>query len=230
MGLAQQIWRQQYQLLYGPMRPCKHCWASAMMRIPYRLTFGILFSGVVCTSAAYADVADLQREVASSCTTTASPREAVQRLPSELAKYRNQIEVLEQQSSVSMQRKGDAFVQRGEWSESAEEQFFRHLVSGEQFQSYEKQRTDLTQAYMQMTEVTLASVLRNDNIEACKTSVAMVMVMKELLKLTEEQWRYMLSEKEIALAKTLKSSHQVQNAEAQPIIPPDLAHKAAQGR
>lgn len=181
-------------------------WASAMMRIAYHLTIGILFSGVVCTSAAYADIADLQREVASSCTATASSREKVQRLPSELAKYRNQIEVLEQQASASMQNKSDSFVQRGKWSEPAEESFFRQLVSSEQFRSYEKQRTDLIQAYMQATEGALDSAFRNDHIESCKASVVLVMVMKELLRLTEQQWRYMLSEQEAALAKTLNSS------------------------
>lgn len=152
-------------------------------------------------SSAFADVPDIERQIASSCGNSAASKLTVERLPFELARYRAETEALEEQSSVFMQQKGKTLRQRKQWSDSAEETFFRQLVSGDAFQNYERQRNKITQAYMKMTEAVLDAVLQQEYDKACKASVFMGMFMRELHAVTENQWRFMLAEKDSALAK-----------------------------
>ena len=105
---------------------------------------------------------------------------------------------------MAISAKDEELRKQDRWSDAQEESFFKRLISSDPFQNFERERNDLTSAYMQATEATINFLTNNEIEKACSSSAFMKEVLRALYKITETQWDYMLAEKTSALSEVVK--------------------------
>lgn len=167
------------------------------MRFVFTIILICFFSNTVLA----ADVRDsIQNLVITTCSSTSDAKETVQRLSSELSLLRQNIQNLDNKQSLAIRAKDEELRKQNRWSDAQEESFFKRLISSDPFQNFERERDDLTTAYMQATEATINFLTNNEIEKACSSSALMKEILRALYKITENQWEYMLAEKTSALS------------------------------
>lgn len=155
----------------------------------------------VANSAQSTDSADsLNTELMSSCGSKEVALITIRNLPNELAKLRAKMIDLEISQGSVLSQKDAEFRKQGKWSDELEAQFFNTLNGSATFQNFEFERGKVVNVYMGATEAIVESLAAGATDESCKSSIALKLSMRWLYKTTEEQWAYMLSEKDKALS------------------------------
>ena len=159
-----------------------------------------LFLFVAASSAQSVDSAEsLNADLISSCGSKDAALTTIRHLPDDLAKVRVLMNELDVSQGSVLSQKDAALRKQGKWSDEHDERFFRALNGGSSFQNFELQRGKLVNAYMEATEAIVESLAAGALDQSCKSSVALKLYMRSLYKVTEDQWGYMLSEKDKAL-------------------------------
>jgi len=169
------------------------------MNTPIKFASALLLFVAASSAQSVGSSESLNAELISSCGSTDAALTTIRHLPDELAKVRVMMNELEVSQGSILSQKDAALRKQGKWSDVHEEQFFKALNGGTSFQNFELQRGKLVNAYMEATEAIVESLAAGALDQSCKSSIALKLYMRSLYKTTEDQWGYMLSEKDKAL-------------------------------
>lgn len=171
------------------------------MRFVFTFVLVCLFSS---TALADGIRGSIQNVVATTCSSSSDAKETVKRLSSELSLLRQNIQALESKQGSAIDAMDVKLRKQNRWSDAQEQSFYKRLISSDPYQSFERERNDLSAAYMQATEATINFLTNNEIEKACSSSAFMKEVLRALYKITENQWDYMLAEKTSALSEVVK--------------------------